>query len=105
MTHYWSTVFSGTPRMCPRHDPGGLMAPHELIDRELFAALNAGNIATALTCLPEAVAFRFGSAEASVGRAAMASTPATMFGVVASMSHKMLAVWTTGQPDPAVICE
>jgi ketosteroid isomerase-like protein len=40
-----------------------------------------------------------------VGSAAIAETAAAMANVVASMSHKMLAVWTTNQPDPAVICE
>lgn len=25
--------------------------------------------------------------------------------VIASQSHELLAVWTTGEPDPAVICE
>jgi ketosteroid isomerase-like protein len=81
------------------------MAADERVARELLAALDARDPDTALTFLAEDIAFRFCSAEASVGRAAVASAAATMAGVVASMSHKMLAVWATGEPDPAVICE
>ena len=81
------------------------MPPDERIARELLAALDAGDIDTALGLLTEDVTFRFGSAEPAVGRAALAGTAAAMAGVVGSMSHEMLAVWTTGAPDPAVICE
>jgi ketosteroid isomerase-like protein len=81
------------------------MAPDERIVRELLAALDAGDIETVQGFLTEDVAFRFGSAEPTVGRAAIAATADTMAGVVASMSHELLTVWTTGESDPAVLCE
>jgi 2-polyprenyl-6-methoxyphenol hydroxylase-like FAD-dependent oxidoreductase/ketosteroid isomerase-like protein len=73
--------------------------------RELFAALDGGDIETALGFMTEDVAFRFGSAEPTIGRAAVAANAAAMADAIASLSHDILAVWTTGEPDPAVICE
>jgi ketosteroid isomerase-like protein len=81
------------------------MTPEEHIVRELFAALDAGNIETALGFMAEDVALRLGSFDPTVGHAGFAALATTMGGVVASMSHDLLAVWTTGEPDPAVICE
>jgi ketosteroid isomerase-like protein len=81
------------------------MTSDERTVRELLAALDAGDIEAALGFMTEDVAFRFGSAEPTVGRAAMAGAAATMADVVAGMSHEFLAVWTTGEPDSAVICE
>jgi ketosteroid isomerase-like protein len=81
------------------------MASDERIVRELLAALDAGDIDTAMGFLTEDVVLRFGNAEPAVGSAAIADTAAAMANVVASMSHEMLAVWTTNQTDQAVICE
>jgi ketosteroid isomerase-like protein len=60
---------------------------------------------SALALMTEDVAFRFGSADSVVGHAAMAAQFALMAGAIASLSHRLLAVWTTAEPDPAVICE
>jgi ketosteroid isomerase-like protein len=73
--------------------------------RELFAALDAGDTTAALQLMTEDVEFRFGSADPTVGRAAIANNAAAMAGVVASLSHELLAVWTVEEPEPAVICE
>ena len=81
------------------------MTADELTIRELFAALDGGDIETALSLMTEDVAFSFGGADPAVGRAAVAANAAAMAGVIASLSHELLAVWTTGGPDPAVICE
>jgi ketosteroid isomerase-like protein len=81
------------------------MTPEECTVRQVFAALDAGDIEGALGLMTEDVAFRFGSADPVVGHAAIAAQSTTMAGTIASMSHRLLAVWTTGEPDPAVICE
>jgi ketosteroid isomerase-like protein len=81
------------------------MTAEERTIRELFSALDGGDIDTALSLMTDDVAFRFGSADPTAGRAAVATNAATMAGVIASLSHELLAVWTTGEPDPAVICE
>jgi ketosteroid isomerase-like protein len=81
------------------------MTPQESTVRELFAALDAGDIESALGLMTEDVAFRFGSADPVVGHAAFAAQVATIAGAIASISHRLLGVWTTGEPDPAVICE
>jgi ketosteroid isomerase-like protein len=81
------------------------MTPEERTVREMFAALDAGDIESALGLMTEDVALRFGSADLVVGHAAIAAQSATMAATIASMSHGLLAVWTTGEPDPAVICE
>ena len=81
------------------------MTPEERTIRELFAALDAGDIESVLGLMTEDVAFRFGSADPVVGHAAMAAQFALMAGAIASLSHRLLAVWTTAEPDPAVICE
>jgi ketosteroid isomerase-like protein len=81
------------------------MTSDERTIRELFATLDGGDTEATLRFMSEDVAFRFGSAEPSVGTAAMAANSAAMAGVVAAMSHEVLAMWTTGEPDPAVICE
>jgi ketosteroid isomerase-like protein len=81
------------------------MTSDERTVRELFAAVDAGDSEATLRFMTEDVAFRFGSAEPSIGTAAMAANSAAMAGVVAEMSHALLAMWTTGEPDPAVICE
>jgi ketosteroid isomerase-like protein len=81
------------------------MTPEERMIRELFAALDAGQMESALALMTEDVAFRFGNADSVVGHAAMAAQFALMAGAIASLSHRLLAVWTTAEPDPAVICE
>jgi ketosteroid isomerase-like protein len=81
------------------------MTSEESTIRELFAALDAGDLDGALGLMAQDVAFRFGSADPVVGHAAIATQFATMAGAIASLSHRLLAVWTTGEPDPAVICE
>ena len=81
------------------------MTPEERTVRELFAALDAGDIESALSSMTEDIAFRFGNADPVVGQAAIAAQFTTMAGIIASMSHGLLAIWTTGEPDPAVICE
>ncbi|WP_157390259.1 nuclear transport factor 2 family protein [Nocardia terrae] len=72
---------------------------------ELFAAIDAGRIETATGLLTQDVHFRFGNAEPTIGRDAFAANAAAMGGVLASISHEMLAVWTTSEPDAAVVCE
>ncbi|MEZ0365154.1 nuclear transport factor 2 family protein [Mycobacterium sp. pUA109] len=79
--------------------------PDERTIRELFAVLDAGDIEAALGFMTEDVAFRFGSAEPSTGRAAFAANCAAMAEVIATISHELLTVWTTADPDPVVICE
>ena len=59
------------------------MTPDEHIVRELFAAVDAGNIETALGFMTEDVAFRFGSFDPAVGHAGFATAAATMGQVVA----------------------
>jgi ketosteroid isomerase-like protein len=81
------------------------MTPEERAVRELFAALDAGDVRSALGLMTEDVTLRFGNADPVVGHAAIAAQFTTMAGVIASMSHELRAVWTTGEPDPAVICE
>ena len=81
------------------------MTHEERTVRELFAAVDAGDIENALGLMTEDVAFRFGSADPLVGHAAISEQFAAMAATIASMSHGLLAVWTTGEPDPAVICE
>jgi ketosteroid isomerase-like protein len=81
------------------------MTPEERAVRELFAALDAGAVEDALSLMTEDITFRFGSSDPVVGHAAIASQFTTMAGAIASMSHRLCAVWTTGEPDPAVICE
>jgi ketosteroid isomerase-like protein len=81
------------------------MTPEERTIRDLFAALDAGDIEGALRLMTEDVAFRFGSADRVVGQAAFAEGVSTLAGAIASLSHQLLAVWTTVGPDPAVICE
>ena len=81
------------------------MESDERIVRELLAALDAGDVETAMGFLAEDVVLRFGNAEPAVGSTSIADTAAAMANVIASMSHTMRAVWTTPQPDPAVICE
>jgi ketosteroid isomerase-like protein len=81
------------------------MTPEERMIRELFAALDVGDIEGALGFMTEDVDFRFGSADPVVGHAGLAGQAAKMAGTIASMSHELLAAWTTGEPDPAVICE
>jgi ketosteroid isomerase-like protein len=81
------------------------MTPDEYTIRELFAAVDAGAIDTALRLMTDDVAFRFGSAHPTVGRPDFAANAAAMATLIASLSHELLAVWTTAAPDPAVICE
>jgi ketosteroid isomerase-like protein len=81
------------------------MTPEERTVRELFAALDAGDIESALGSMTEDIAFRFGNADPVVGPAAIAALFTTMAGIIVSMSHGLRAVWMTGEPDPAVICE
>jgi ketosteroid isomerase-like protein len=73
--------------------------------RELFAAIDSGDIDGVQSLLTEDVAFRFGSAEATTGKAAIAANAAALAGAVESLSHDMLAVWSVEQPEPAVLCE
>jgi len=81
------------------------MTRDEQTVRELFAALDAGNTQAALELMTEDVLFRFGSAPPSVGRDDVAANATAMATVVASLSHKLLAVWTVEDPQPAVIGE
>ena len=81
------------------------MTSDERTIRELFATLDAGDLGGALGFMTEDVAFRFGNADAVVGPAAIATHFATMAGTIASISHRLLAVWTTSEPDRAVMCE
>jgi hypothetical protein len=60
--------------------------------------LDGSSIEAALGLMTEDVEFRFGSAHPTVGRAAFAANAAAMTGVVGSLSHELLAVWTTGEP-------
>ena len=73
--------------------------------RQLFAALDSGDIASALSLMTEDVAFRFGSAEPTIGKAAIANNAAAMATVVESLSHQLDAVWTVEQPQSAMLCE
>jgi ketosteroid isomerase-like protein len=73
--------------------------------RRLFAAIDSGDIACVLSLMTEDVAFRFGSAEPTTGKAAIADNAAGMARVVESLSHELDAVWTVEQPQPAVLCE
>jgi ketosteroid isomerase-like protein len=73
--------------------------------RELFAALDAGDTAHALALMTDDVGFRFGSAEPTVGRAAVAANATAMAATIASLHHELLAVWTVDEPESAVICE
>jgi ketosteroid isomerase-like protein len=81
------------------------MTPDERTVRDLFDALDAGDISRALGLMTENVRFRFGSAEPTVGRAAVAANATAMAGTVASLSHELLAVWTVKKPQAAVLCE
>jgi ketosteroid isomerase-like protein len=81
------------------------MTADESTVRDLFEALDAGDISRVLDTMTEDVRFRFGSAEPTVGRAAVAANATTMAGTVASLSHEPLAVWTVEKPEPAVLCE
>jgi ketosteroid isomerase-like protein len=81
------------------------MTPDERTVRDLFEALDAGDTSRALDLMTEDVGFRFGSAEPTVGRAAIAANATAMAGTVASLSHELLAVWTVEKPEPAVLCE
>ena len=81
------------------------MTAEERTIRELFSALDGGDIDTALSLMTDDVAFRFGSADPTAGRAAVATNAATMAGVIASLSHELLAVWTVEKPEPTVLCE
>jgi ketosteroid isomerase-like protein len=81
------------------------MSVEERTIRELFAALDAGDVDGALQLMTEDVAFRFGSADPVVGRAAFAEGVSALASTIVSLTHRLLAVWTTVAPDPAVICE
>jgi ketosteroid isomerase-like protein len=73
--------------------------------RRLFAALDSRDIASALGLMTEDVAFRFGSAEPTIRKPAIAANATAMASVVESLSHEMYSVWTVEQPEPAVLCE
>ena len=81
------------------------MSPDERTVRELFEALDAGDTSRALGLMTDDVRFRFGSADLTVGRAAVAANATAMAGTVASLSHELLAVWTVEKPEDAVLCE
>jgi ketosteroid isomerase-like protein len=81
------------------------MSPDERTVRELFDALDAGDTSRVLGLMTDDVRFRFGSAEPTVGRAAVAANATAMAGTVASLSHELLAVWTVEKPEAAVLCE
>jgi ketosteroid isomerase-like protein len=81
------------------------MTPDERTVRELFEAIDTGDTSRALGLMTEDVVFRFGSAEPTVGRGAVATNATAMAGTVASLSHELLAVWRVEQPEPAVLCE
>jgi ketosteroid isomerase-like protein len=81
------------------------MTPDERTVRDLFAARDAGDTSRVLGLMTDDVRFRFGSAEPTVGRAAIVANATAMAGTVASLSHELLAVWTVEKPEPAVLCE
>lgn len=81
------------------------MSPDEQTVRDLFAARDAGDASRVLGLMTDDVRFRFGSAEPTVVRAAVAANATAMAGTVASLSHELLAVWTVEKPEPAVLCE
>jgi ketosteroid isomerase-like protein len=81
------------------------MTAEERTMRKLFAAVDAGDTEIALRLMTEDIRFRFGSDEPTTGRAAFAANAAAMAGMIATMSHELLAVWTVTDPDPAVIAE
>lgn len=73
--------------------------------RKLFTAIDAQKIDVATSLMTEDVFFRFGSAEPTVGREAFVASSAALAAVLAGISHELSSVWTTNQPEPAVICE
>lgn len=81
------------------------MTPDERLVRAFFCAADSADISSALALMTEDVRFRFGNAEPTLGRAAVAAAYAAMAEVVASMSHELLTVWTVAEPEPAVLCE
>src|SRR4051794_22672278 len=81
------------------------MTSDERTIRGLFATLDAGDVGGVLGFLTEDVAFRFGSAEPVVGHAAIAAQFTAMAATIASISHRLLTVWTMDEPDRAVMCE
>jgi ketosteroid isomerase-like protein len=81
------------------------MTRDERTVRELFAAMDAGDTARALGLMTDDVGFRFGSAEPTVGRAALAANADEMAAAIASLTHELFAVWTVNEPEPAVLCE
>jgi ketosteroid isomerase-like protein len=81
------------------------MITDERTVRDLFAAIDAGDLAGALELMTEDVHFRLGNSEPTVGRDGFAASTAGLQTVVASLSHELTAVWTVQEPEPAVICE
>jgi ketosteroid isomerase-like protein len=81
------------------------MTTDERTVRDLFAALDAGDIAGVLQLLTEDVRFQLGSSEPTVGRDGFAAGAASLRTVVASLSHELTTLWSVDEPEPAVICE
>ncbi len=81
------------------------MASGEKIIRQVLAALDAGDMPDVLRLMTHDVRFRFGSADTTVGHDGVTKSLAKLAPVVASLSHKLLQVWTVEAPEPAVLCE
>ena len=81
------------------------MTRDERTVRQLFAALDSGDIASALGLMTEDVAFRVGSAKPTIGKPAIEANATAMASVVESLSHHLYSVWTVEQSEPVVLCE
>jgi ketosteroid isomerase-like protein len=81
------------------------MTSGENIAREVFAALDSGDIPSVLRLMTDDVHFRFGNAEPTIGRDGVAEGVASLAPAVASMSHELFHIWTVDSPVPVVMCE
>jgi ketosteroid isomerase-like protein len=81
------------------------VTPEERLIREFFGAADSSDIPRALDLMTQDVRFRFGSADPTIGHAAVAAAYAAIAEVVASMSHELLTVWRVTEPENAVLCE
>lgn len=68
---------------------------------ELFASIDAMDVQKFLTFLTEDASFKFGNADAAVGKEAIKKAVSGFFGLINGLSHNIINIWEIGD---VIIC-
>ena len=82
------------------------MASHENIVRDVFKAVDEGDMPGVLRLMTDDVYFRFGSNEPTFGQQGVTDSLAALTPAVSSLSHELHKVWwVVDGTEPVAVCE